>query len=173
MRTQMSRPIPSGEQTPDHELLKIGEVSSRSGIGIEALRFYEKSGLLDKPARTQSGYRMYSEEVLARLEFIKRAQTLGFSLEEIKRVIDDARAGQSPCDEVREIVRLRLAELDKRLREMERYRKELAAMLVEWDKVGRAPGRICGLIEGSRMEHSISGSKGPAKTRISRNKKVR
>ncbi len=137
--------------------LKIGEVSQLSGIGIEALRFYERSGLLGKPVRSASGYRLYDEGVIERLSFIKKAQTLGFSLDEIRRIIEDARSGASPCDDVREIVRRRLAELDERLREMRRYRKELAQTLEEWDEVGRAPGHICGLIEAAEIEHPLSG----------------
>ncbi len=113
--------------------LKIGEVSKQSGIGIEALRFYEKSGLLDRPSRTESGYRLYDAKVLERLEFIKRAQVLGFSLEEIKRIISEKRAGQNPCAEVRAIVRRRLHELDERMKEMRRYRNDLAKAL----RVGR------------------------------------
>src|SRR5690242_3057381 len=58
--------------------LRIGDVSKHSGVGIEALRFYEKQGLLNHAGRTQSGYRLYNAEVLERLEFIKRAQLLGF-----------------------------------------------------------------------------------------------
>ncbi|MET0622184.1 MAG: heavy metal-responsive transcriptional regulator [Pyrinomonadaceae bacterium] len=135
-------------------MLKIGEVSKRSGVGVEALRFYEKSGLLDSPARTYSGYRVYGEEVLERLAFIKQAQALGFSLDEVRRIVEDARKGQSPCDEVREIVRRRLSELDERLRELHRHREELQQTLAEWDEVGRAPGHICGLIEGSDVEHA-------------------
>jgi DNA-binding transcriptional MerR regulator len=135
-------------------MLKIGEVSKRSGVGVEALRFYEKSGLLDKPSRTYSGYRVYDADVLDRLAFIKQAQALGFSLDEIRRIVEDARKGQSPCEEVREIVRRRMEELDERLREMQRYRKELKQTLEEWDKVGRAPGHICGLIEGSDIGHA-------------------
>ena len=135
-------------------MLKIGEVSKRSGVGVEALRFYEKSGLLDRPSRTYSGYRVYGADVLDRLAFIKQAQALGFSLEEIRRIVEDARKGQSPCDEVREIVRRRMEELDERLRELQRHRRELKATLEEWDKVGRAPGHICGLIEGSEIGHA-------------------
>lgn len=135
-------------------MLKIGEVSKRSGISIEALRFYEKGGLLDRPSRTHSGYRVYGADVLERLEFIKRAQALGFTLEEIGRIIDDARKGQSPCDEVREIVKRRMEELDARLRELHQYRKDLKHTLAEWDKVGRAPGHICGLIEASGVGHA-------------------
>jgi DNA-binding transcriptional MerR regulator len=134
--------------------LKIGDVAKHSGIGIEALRFYERSGLLESPLRTENGYRVYDAAVLDRLTFIKQAQTLGFSLNEIKRIIDDARAGKSPCDEVRELVRRRLAELDARLQEMRRYRTALADTLTEWDRLGQAPGHICGLIEGTHLEHS-------------------
>lgn len=139
--------------------LKIGDVARLSRVGIEALRFYEKSGLLERPARTESGYRVYTPEVLDRLAFIKQAQTLGFSLEEIRRIVADARAGQSPCDEVREIVRRRLDELDERMREMRRHRKELADTLEEWDRMGRAPGRVCGLIESSHVGHGVKPAK--------------
>ncbi len=145
--------------------LKIGEVAQLTGAGIEALRFYERSGLLEKPARTESGYRAYSEEVLERIAFIKRAQALGFSLEEIRRVIEDARLGQSPCDEVREIVRRRLEELDERMREMRRYRNELAETLAEWERVGRAPGHICGLIESTDIKHGAGKPNGLRKTK--------
>lgn len=150
--------------------LKIGEVSQLSGIGIEALRFYERSGLLGKPLRSMSGYRLYDEGVLERLAFIKKAQTLGFSLDEIGRIIKDARSGASPCDDVREIVRRRLDELDERMREMKRYRKELASTLEEWDKVGRAPGHICGLIEGAEIENPLPSV--PRVTPKSKHKKV-
>ena len=142
-------------------MLKIGDVSKQSGIGIEALRFYEKGGLLEKPSRTESGYRVYNAGVLERLAFIKQSQALGFSLEEIKRIIEDARTGKSPCAEVREIVRHRLEELDERMKELRRYRKELSDTLSEWDEKGQAPGHVCGLIESSHVEHS-----GKAKKRV-------
>ena len=134
--------------------LKIGDVAKQSGIGIEALRFYERSGLLGRPGRTQSGYRVYDEAVLQRLDFIKRAQVLGFSLDEIKRIIADKEAGKSPCLEVREIVRHRLEELDERLKEMRRYRRELGGALTKWDETGELDGHVCGLIEGTDMEHT-------------------
>ncbi|HXH70710.1 MAG TPA: heavy metal-responsive transcriptional regulator [Pyrinomonadaceae bacterium] len=132
--------------------LKIGEVSQASGIGVEALRFYERSGLLGSPGRTASGYRVYNANVLDRLAFIKKAQTLGFSLDEIRRVIEESEAGESPCAEVREIVRARLQKIDEHLSDLRRYRKELAATLADWDEQGAATGDICGLIENSNVE---------------------
>ncbi|HEV7377975.1 MAG TPA: MerR family DNA-binding protein [Pyrinomonadaceae bacterium] len=152
-------------------MLKIGDVSKKSSIGIEALRFYEKSGLLDKPSRTESGYRVYDASVLERLAFIKQAQALGFSLDEIKRIVEDARKGRSPCDEVREIVSRRLEELDERMREMRRYRKELAGTLEQWNKVGRAPGHICGLIESSHVGRGVKETKKIGRPRTSAGKR--
>jgi MerR family transcriptional regulator, copper efflux regulator len=134
--------------------LNIGEVAKASGIGIEALRFYERSGLLGRPGRTQSGYRFYDEEVLTRLDFIKRAQILGFSLQEIKQIIADKQAGRSPCQEVRRIVRHRLDELDEKMREMRRYRKELGAAFAKWEETGELDGHVCGLIEDTDIAHS-------------------
>ncbi|MGI8835182.1 MAG: heavy metal-responsive transcriptional regulator [Pyrinomonadaceae bacterium] len=133
--------------------LKIGEVAKITGIGIEALRFYERSGVLGRPGRTQSGYRVYDDAVLQRLDFIKRAQVLGFSLDEIKRIIADKQAGRSPCREVREIVRHRLKELDERMKEMKRHRSELGTALAQWEETGELDGRVCGLIEGTLVEH--------------------
>ncbi len=137
--------------------MKIGTVSKESGIGIETLRFYERSGLLDEPLRASSGYRSYGQEVFDRLAFIKQAQLLGFTLDEIRQLIAEKRAGKSPCSHVRDIVRRRLSELDERMREMKRYRNELATALEQWDRVGDADGHICGLIEGSHLEHGLEG----------------
>ena len=152
----MKTAIKSTERS-DRRWLKIGEVSKLSGVGVETLRFYEKLGLLGSPPRTESGYRLYDAEVLTRLDFIKRAQVLGFSLAEIARIISEKQAGQSPCREVREIVRGRLKELDERIKEMRRYQKELAAALGEWEKAGDKEGHVCGLIETAKIAHSMPG----------------
>jgi len=139
--------------------LKIGEVSRLSGVGVEALRFYEKSGLLDRPGRTYSGYRLYDESVLERLAFVKKAQVLGFSLDEIKQLILHKRKGENPCEEVREIVKVRLDELNERIEQMIQYRDELTIALADWEKTGEAEGHVCGLIEGTEIEHGISHKK--------------
>ncbi len=157
MRAGVKRSI-EGDSKQD-SLLRIGEVSRLSGIGIEALRFYEKSGLLSRPARTESGYRLYRADVLERLSFIKRAQVLGFTLDEVKQIIAESEAGQSPCRHVREIVRQRLRELDERMSQMRRYRKELALALEEWEKVEESKGHVCGLIEGAEIQHPLGNAR--------------
>jgi DNA-binding transcriptional MerR regulator len=140
---------------PIQRSLKIGEIARRSGLGVEALRFYEKSGLLDRPPRTHSGYRLYDESVLERLSFIKKAQMLGFSLDEIRELIAHKRKGENPCREVRDVVKRRLGELDERIRQLKLYRAELAEALKEWDHVGETEGHVCGLIEGSHIAHPV------------------
>ena len=139
--------------------LKIGEVSRLSGIGIETLRFYEKQGLLHHATRTQGNYRLYRAEALERLEFIKRAQVLGFTLAEIAQIIKEKESGNNPCFEVREIVRRKLAELDERMKEMRRYRNELAAALAEWDETEQQEGEVCGLIEHTEIASTLTGAR--------------
>lgn len=153
-------------ETAGGAALKIGEVARLAGVGVETLRFYERSGLLNRPARSEGGYRLYDSQALKTLEFIKRAQSLGFTLEEIKRIIAESRAGQRPCAEVRETVRRRLTELDKQMAEIRRYRNALATTLKQWDAQGFADGDFCGLIESAE----ISAVK-PERSNLKRRKK--
>lgn len=139
--------------------LKIGEVSRLSGVGIETIRFYERGGLLDRPARTYSGYRIYDGSVLERLDFIRKAQLLGFALQEIRELIDHKRKGENPCADVRSVVRSRLTELNARIEQMLAYRDELASALEDWEEKGETEGHVCGLIEGTEIEHGIDRSR--------------
>ena len=136
------------EDVTDARPLKIGEVAKTAGIGVESLRFYESRGLIEPIGRTVSGYRLYDSSVLDRLSFIRKAQAVGFSLDEIAWIISEARQGRRPCTEVRQMAEARLAELDHRLAELERYRKELRETVRAWERQGEAEGVICGLIEG-------------------------
>lgn len=108
---------------------RIGDVARELDIGIDTLRYYEKIGLLPRVQRARSGARVYSEADVSRLRFIRRAQSLGFSLEEIggllKMRADPRRARPS----VRELTRTKLAELDTRLAEMSLLRNELRLLL--------------------------------------------
>lgn len=131
--------------------LRIGEVSKASGVGVETLRFYERRGLLGRPARTSANYRVYSRETVERLAFIRRAQLIGFSLDEIQRILAERAEGRTPCRAVREMARRKLDDLDARLRELRRHRKELSDLLDEWGEREDDPGHFCGLIESSRV----------------------
>lgn len=131
-----------------NEYLKIGEIARESGVGVEALRFYESRGLIEPATRTQAGYRLYDDAVLARLSFIKKAQSIGFTLDEIAQIISDSAYGHAPCADVRRLAAEKLAALEERIRQLQRYRRELRQTVAAWDKQGQASGEVCGLIEG-------------------------
>ena len=129
-------------------MLKIGEVSRRSGVAVETLRFYETRRLIEPAGRTESGYRFYDSGIFERLSFIKKAQSVGFSLEQIARIVDEAAHGKRPCAEVRRLATAKLAELEQRIAELSSHRDELKRTVDAWNAKGEAAGRVCGLIEG-------------------------
>src|SRR5256714_32011 len=99
------------------EILSIGQVARRAGVGVETVRFYEREGLLEEPPRRASGYRQYSEQVVTRLHFIKRAQQLGFSLKEITELLMLRVDGQTSCEEVKRHAEATIAEVEQKLLE--------------------------------------------------------
>jgi MerR family Zn(II)-responsive transcriptional regulator of zntA len=133
---------------PSSKQFRIGEVARRSGVAIETLRFYEKSGLLEPAGRTGAGYRLYASNVFERLSFIKKAQSVGFRLDEIARIIEESAAGKRPCKEVRSLAAEKLEGLEQRIRELQRYRRELRQTVAAWEREGEREGYVCGLIEG-------------------------
>ena len=139
--------MPQAHPGRSFEHLRIGQVARQSGMGVESLRFYENRGLIQPAARTPAGYRLYDPSIFERLSFIKKAQAVGFSLDEIGRIIAEARTGKRPCAEVRRLAAGRLAELEHRIAELQRYRKELRETLEAWEREGEKDGIVCGLIE--------------------------
>jgi len=105
----------------------IGELARAAGVTPQAIRYYERMGLLERPSRLPSGYRLYGADALGRLRFIRAAQSLGFSLREIQELIALSRAGRSPCARVRAVLREKLQVLDRRIAELRAFRRELAA----------------------------------------------
>ncbi|MGH9262457.1 MAG: MerR family DNA-binding protein, partial [Acidimicrobiales bacterium] len=126
----------------------------RVGVNPKTIRYYEQIGLLPEPTRLPSGYRSYAGEDAARLVFIKTAQRLGITLDEIREILALRDGGRRPCGYVRGVLRREVAELDQRIRELRRLRGELvrldalaAAMAEEAGDAGEA---ICPLIQGGR-----------------------
>src|SRR6266404_3972185 len=107
--------------------LRIGELASAAGVTTDAVRYYERLKILPRPTRTHAGYRLYSEEDVERLRFIKQAQSLGLSLDEVKELLPGRGAGLSECRQVRDLLSAKLAELDEKISEMRAFRKTLAA----------------------------------------------
>ncbi len=123
-------------------MLSIGQVARRAGVGVETVRFYEREGLLEPPPRRASGYRQYSEQVIKRLHFIKRAQQLGFSLKEITELLMLRVDGQTSCEEVKGRTEAKIAEVERKLLELQRMRQALlqvAALCTGQGPTGRCP----------------------------------
>lgn len=107
--------------------LRIGEVASRTGVSIDALRYYEKRRLLGRARRSSGGFRLFAHEAVERVLFIKQAQDLGFSLAEIGELL--ATGGGDECGRVRDLLRAKLGELDERMESMRKFRRVLARHL--------------------------------------------
>jgi MerR family transcriptional regulator, copper efflux regulator len=108
------------------DTLTIGQVSRISGIGIETVRFYEREGLLHRPVRSpSSGYRLYDDGVLARLEFIRRAKELGFTLHEIKELLFLRIDPAASCEDVKARAEAKIADIEGRIRTLKRMRNAI------------------------------------------------
>ena len=109
--------------------LLIGTVAARSGASRKAIRLYEATGILARPARTRSGYRLYPPATLALLAFVAQARRLGFTLAEIREIVAIKRAGGVPCRHVRALVRRKAHELDQALRDLTAMRRRLRGLI--------------------------------------------
>jgi MerR family transcriptional regulator, copper efflux regulator len=107
--------------------LQIGEVAKRAGVSIDTLCYYERVKLLPRPARSSGGFRLFAPEHIERVQFIKQAQELGFSLQEIKGLLTTGDAEE--CRKVRDLLKRKLFELDERLKSMKSFRRVLARHL--------------------------------------------
>jgi len=96
----------------------IGAIATQSGAPIKTIRYYEEVGLLPRPARTAARYRVYSPEIVDRLHFIKKAQSLGLRLTDIKEILDLADRGRCPCGHVQRVLKIRLAELRRKIADL-------------------------------------------------------
>ncbi len=130
--------------------MQIGELAKNAGVTVQAVRFYERRGLLPSPPRKDSGYRIYSQGDLRRLQFIRQAKLLGFSLEEIKSVLQMRAGSACPCKEVISIAERHLVETEQQIRHLARFRDELSRTLAQWRRSKRrtvSGDAICILIE--------------------------
>jgi len=108
--------------------LRIGHVAKESGIGIETIRFYERNGLIEEPPRRESGYREYSQEIIPRLRFIKRAKELGFSLREIGEILSMRSRGHARCKDVKVHAEQKLSDIESKIRDLKKMRKAILSL---------------------------------------------
>jgi MerR family copper efflux transcriptional regulator len=126
--------------------MRIGELAAASGLTAKTLRFYEQTGLLPGPPRTPSGYRDYPAGTARRLRFIRDAQASGFTLAEIRGILDIHDTGEPPCEHVTELIDRHLTQVRRRIAELRATEEalcELAARASVTDPRGCAGGEIC------------------------------
>ena len=128
--------------------LRIGEVAARTGVSIDTVRYYEKRRLLGRARRSSGGFRLFGNDAVERVLFIKQAQELGFSLVEIGELL--ATGGADECKKVRDLLRAKLGEIDARMESMKRFRRVLARHLKECEHELREHGKAacCPVVSG-------------------------
>ena len=131
----------ANEQTKS---LTIGRIAQQADVGIDTIRFYERRGLLPKPQRTSSGYRIYTADIIRRLNFIRKANTLGFVLEEIISFLQLQDSSGAPAADTT-LQRRKLEQIETKIKDLERMREVLSAL--EHDCAGTGDVRTCPIIE--------------------------
>jgi MerR family copper efflux transcriptional regulator len=125
--------------------LTIGRIAHAAGTGVGTIRYYEREGLLDPPARSTSGYRHYAPEAVARLRFIRQAKELGFSLREIKELLSLRLQPETTCADVRKRARQKIAAVDQKIADLQRIRNALARLASACK--GEGPTSECPILE--------------------------
>ncbi|HEV2292786.1 MAG TPA: MerR family DNA-binding protein [Tepidisphaeraceae bacterium] len=136
--------------------LRTSELARQGGINLESIRFYEKQGLLPKPPRTASGYRMFTPDAVRRVRFIKRAQELGFSLKEIKELLALLLAPDTTCADVRVRAEEKLRGIEQKIADLRRMTQTLAQLTAACP--GRGATGDCPILGSLDQANPRSGS---------------
>ncbi len=127
------------------ENLTIGQLAKRAGVNIETIRYYERRGLIPEPPRNKSGHREYSLDAVKRTEFIKRSQALGFSLKEILELLSLRVEPGTTCGDVKARVETKIADIEKRIADLDRIREALLRLSNKCTGLG--PAGQCPILE--------------------------
>lgn len=135
--------------------LSIGQAAKAAGTGAETIRYYEKIGLLPKPARTSGNYRSYGASEVSRLTFIRRARDLGFSLDQVRTLLSLSDDRQKSCVEVDEIARAHLEAVERKIAGLTALKRELSSVISQCGKDMIADCRILEAL-GSRERYQTA-----------------
>ncbi len=127
--------------------MHIGEVAKRLNLNPRTIRYYETIGLLPPPARSDSGYRLYTQDAVGRLEFTLKSKTLGLTLDEIRRLLSLHDKGVVPCEHTRNFIKGKVAEIDQKIAALTSLRKTLTGALKARFRTHSAA--FCPIIEGA------------------------
>jgi len=125
--------------------LKTGDLAKLAGVNTQTLRYYERRRLLPRPRRTESGYRLYDDDAVRRIRFIKKAQYLGFTLEEILDLLTLRADPDTPCIEVRDRAVKKIDSVADKIRELQRIKRALTKVAAQC--TGRGPVADCPILE--------------------------
>ena len=125
--------------------MKIGELAKLSGCPIQTIRHYEKEGLISAPSRTEGNFRVYDNTAVENLLFIRNCRALDLNLSEIKQLIELQHSPNTPCAAVDNMINARLKEVEARINNLDKLRKDLQRIQQQCDNA-RSVGR-CGIIE--------------------------
>ncbi|BBC26714.1 transcriptional regulator, MerR family (plasmid) [Pseudanabaena sp. ABRG5-3] len=149
------------------ELKQIGVIAKESGIPIKTIRYYEELGLLESSGRTEGGFRLFTKDVLNRLSFIKRSQSLGLSLSEIKEFLSIHDQGELPCDHVKVKLQDKIAEVNRQIQQLLTLKSDLESLLVGEQIISKNSEIICPIIEVDKVEESTQQNIIPSSRRSS------
>jgi DNA-binding transcriptional MerR regulator len=133
--------------------MQIGEAAKRTALTVDAIRFYEKRSLLPKPPRTAGRFRLYSDDDVARLDFIRQMQGLGLSLREVRQLLDLRGHPLNACHEVRDLLDTKLKEVRGKISELRTLEQELALDFrkcnLELKRRGKQRARGCPILRSN------------------------
>ncbi len=155
--------------TGEKNQYQIGEASKKSGVPIDTIRYYESLGLLEKPVRSEGGFRLYSIEAIEKLCFIKKAQSFGLTLSDIQRIMQESKHGlKSCCGFVGELFKKKLDELETKMRQLRRTKQNLKSLMKSWIPLKEAKKKtfvVCPQIETERPRKNKGGTQNVKKKR--------
>lgn len=125
--------------------LTIGQVARAANVHVETLRYYERRGLVPKPPRSPSLYRYYPEDTVPRVQFVKHAQELGFSLLEIRDLLSLRAAPKARCADVKRRTATKIEEIEAKIRALQAMRRALRRLVSQCD--GELPASACPILE--------------------------
>ena len=127
------------------EIYSVGQLAKKANVNIETIRYYERRGLLPEPLRNKSGHRQYSIKDLRRTKFIKRTQSLGFSLNEISDLLSLKMEPGKTCADVKQRVKSKLKDIEEKMKTLQRMRTVLLEL--ETNCPGKGPLNECPILE--------------------------
>lgn len=125
--------------------LTIGQLASTAKVNVQTVRYYERRGLIPDPPRRESGYRKYPQDTAARIDFIKRAKVLGFSLAEISELLAMRAGSDATCGDVKKRAQAKVADIEEKIRDLQRMKEALGDLISACE--GRGSTSECPILD--------------------------